>query len=68
MSTHPSAGLVLFAEGSVGSGYNRLFNSGFIGLSPRIHVTKLFLSVFVFLFDLSALVFAWVGGFLLRFN
>ena len=29
---------------------------------------KAFLSFFVFLFDLSALVFAWVGGFLLRFN
>lgn len=31
-------------------------------------MTKVFLSSFVFLFDLSALVFAWVGGFLLRFN
>jgi len=31
-------------------------------------VTKVFLSLFVFLFDLSAVVFAWVGGFLLRFN
>ena len=31
-------------------------------------MTKVFLSLFVFLFDLSALVFAWVGGFLLRFN
>jgi len=31
-------------------------------------VTKAYLSLFVFLFDLSAAVFAWVGGFLLRFN
>jgi FlaA1/EpsC-like NDP-sugar epimerase len=31
-------------------------------------VTKTFLSVLVFLFDLSAAVFAWVGGFLIRFN
>lgn len=31
-------------------------------------MTKTFLSLFVFLFDLSALFFAWVGGFLLRFN
>ena len=31
-------------------------------------MTKVFLSLFVFLYDLSALVFAWVGGFLLRFN
>lgn len=31
-------------------------------------MTKVLLSLFVFLFDLSALVFAWVGGFLLRFN
>ncbi|PKO90709.1 MAG: polysaccharide biosynthesis protein [Betaproteobacteria bacterium HGW-Betaproteobacteria-10] len=31
-------------------------------------MTKVFLPFFVFLFDLSALVFAWVGGFLLRFN
>ena len=36
----------------------------------RLHtqVTKTFLSILVFLFDLSAVVFAWVGGFLLRFN
>lgn len=31
-------------------------------------MTKAFLSLFVFLFDLSAVVFAWVGGFYLRFN
>jgi len=31
-------------------------------------VNKTFLSLLVFLFDLSAMVFAWVGGFLLRFN
>lgn len=31
-------------------------------------MTKVLLSLFVFLFDLSALFFAWVGGFLLRFN
>ncbi|MGB5206139.1 MAG: polysaccharide biosynthesis protein, partial [Azonexus sp.] len=31
-------------------------------------MTKTFLSILVFLFDLSAVVFAWVGGFLLRFN
>ncbi|UCV02369.1 nucleoside-diphosphate sugar epimerase/dehydratase [Dechloromonas denitrificans] len=31
-------------------------------------MTKVLLSLCVFLFDLSALVFAWVGGFLLRFN
>jgi FlaA1/EpsC-like NDP-sugar epimerase len=31
-------------------------------------VNKVFLSLVVFLFDLSALVFAWVGGFFLRFN
>jgi FlaA1/EpsC-like NDP-sugar epimerase len=31
-------------------------------------MTKAFLSFFVFLFDLSAFVFAWGGGFLLRFN
>lgn len=29
---------------------------------------KAYLSLFVFLFDLSAVVFAWGGGFLLRFN
>lgn len=29
---------------------------------------KAYLSIFVFLFDLSAVVFAWGGGFLLRFN
>ncbi|MBK6358014.1 MAG: polysaccharide biosynthesis protein [Betaproteobacteria bacterium] len=29
---------------------------------------KAYLSIFVFLFDLSAIVFAWGGGFLLRFN
>lgn len=34
----------------------------------HIQVTKAFLSLFVFLFDLSALIFSWVGGFLLRFN
>ncbi len=34
----------------------------------RIKVTKSFLSILVFLFDLSAAVFAWVGGFVLRFN
>jgi len=33
-----------------------------------IQVTKTFLSILVFLFDLSAVAFAWVGGFLLRFN
>ena len=37
-------------------------------LRLRIQVTKTFLSILVFLFDLSAVVFAWVGGFLLRFN
>lgn len=31
-------------------------------------MSKAILSVLVFLFDLSALVFAWGGGFLLRFN
>jgi FlaA1/EpsC-like NDP-sugar epimerase len=31
-------------------------------------VIKAYLSIFVFLFDLSAIVFAWGGGFLLRFN
>lgn len=31
-------------------------------------MTKAILSLLVFLFDLSASVFAWVGGFLLRFN
>jgi len=31
-------------------------------------VTKSFLSILVFLFDLSAVVVAWVGGFMLRFN
>jgi FlaA1/EpsC-like NDP-sugar epimerase len=31
-------------------------------------VNKVFLSLVVFLFDLSALVFAWAGGFFLRFN
>ena len=31
-------------------------------------MNKTFLSLLVFLFDLSAMVFAWVGGFLLRFN
>lgn len=31
-------------------------------------VTKSFLLILVFLFDLSAVVFAWVGGGLLRFN
>lgn len=31
-------------------------------------LSKAILSIFVFLFDLSALAFAWVGGFLLRFN
>lgn len=31
-------------------------------------MTKIYRSFVVFLFDLSALVFAWVGGFLLRFN
>ncbi len=31
-------------------------------------MNKVFLSLVVFLFDLSALVFAWVGGFFLRFN
>jgi len=34
----------------------------------HIDVTKSFLSILVFLFDLSAVVFAWGGGFLLRFN
>ncbi len=33
-----------------------------------IQVTKTFLSILVFLFDRSAVVFAWVCGFLLRFN
>ncbi|MDP3638121.1 MAG: nucleoside-diphosphate sugar epimerase/dehydratase [Azonexus sp.] len=31
-------------------------------------MTKIYRSFIVFLFDLSALVFAWIGGFLLRFN
>jgi FlaA1/EpsC-like NDP-sugar epimerase len=31
-------------------------------------MTKSYLSLFVFLFDLSAVLFAWCGGFLLRFN
>ena len=31
-------------------------------------MTKSFLSILVFLFDLSAVVVAWVGGFMLRFN
>jgi hypothetical protein len=31
-------------------------------------LNKAYLSLFVFLFDLSAVVFAWGGGFLLRFN
>ncbi|MFZ2974182.1 MAG: nucleoside-diphosphate sugar epimerase/dehydratase [Ferribacterium limneticum] len=31
-------------------------------------MTKAFLSLFVFLFDLSAVIFAWAGGFYLRFN
>lgn len=31
-------------------------------------MSRVFLSLFVFVFDLSALVFAWVGGFMLRFN
>ena len=31
-------------------------------------MTKAYLSLLVFLFDLSAVLFAWVGGFLLRFN
>jgi len=39
-----------------------------VPLRLHIQVTKTFLSILVFLFDLSAVVFAWVGGFLLRFN
>jgi len=39
-----------------------------VPLRLPIQVTKTFLSILVFLFDLSAVVFAWVGGFLLRFN
>jgi FlaA1/EpsC-like NDP-sugar epimerase len=31
-------------------------------------MSQVFLSLFVFIFDLSALVFAWAGGFMLRFN
>lgn len=31
-------------------------------------MTRSYLSLFVFLFDLSAVIFAWCGGFLLRFN
>lgn len=31
-------------------------------------MSKAILSILVFVFDLSALLFAWVGGFLLRFN
>lgn len=31
-------------------------------------MTIVFRSLYVFLFDVSALIFAWVGGFLLRFN
>jgi len=31
-------------------------------------VTIVFRSLYVFLFDVSALIFAWVGGFFLRFN
>lgn len=37
-------------------------------MCPRIQMIKAFLSLFVFLFDLSAVIFAWGGGFLLRFN
>ncbi len=37
-------------------------------MSPLVQVTKAYLSLLVFLFDLSAVLFAWVGGFLLRFN
>ena len=37
-------------------------------LCSHIEVTKSLLSILVFLFDLSAVAFAWVGGFLLRFN
>ncbi len=39
-----------------------------MALRLPIQVTKTFLSILVFLFDLSAVAFAWVGGFLLRFN
>jgi FlaA1/EpsC-like NDP-sugar epimerase len=39
-----------------------------VALRLPIQVTKTFLSILVFLFDLSAVAFAWVGGFLLRFN
>lgn len=56
-----------------GSGYNSKLNSGYVYACIRacyrpIQMTKAFLSFFVFLFDLSAFVFAWGGGFLLRFN
>lgn len=37
-------------------------------MSAQLSLSKALLSIFVFLFDLSALAFAWVGGFLLRFN
>jgi len=50
------------------SGYNARFDRDTAHRGSKAKVTKSFLSILVFLFDLSAVVFAWLGGFVLRFN
>jgi FlaA1/EpsC-like NDP-sugar epimerase len=50
------------------NGYNALVDRNAVRRGSHFRVTKSFLSILVFLFDLSAVVFAWVGGFVLRFN
>lgn len=50
------------------SGYNARFCGDTARRGSDAKVTKSFLSILVFLFDLSAVVFAWLGGFVLRFN
>jgi FlaA1/EpsC-like NDP-sugar epimerase len=56
------------SPGSLAERLQFSFDSGLLQLSLRFQVTKAFLSLFVFLFDLSAVIVAWAGGILLRFN
>jgi FlaA1/EpsC-like NDP-sugar epimerase len=59
---------MLYDLARIPSGYNRRLKINIDASHPHIPVTIVLRSLIVLIYDLSAFGFAWVGGFLLRFN
>ncbi len=59
---------MLYDLARIRSGYNRRLKINIDSSCPHIPVTIFLRSLIVLIYDLSAFGFAWVGGFLLRFN